>query len=230
MENKFKAGDKVKVIKGRIDYLVEGHIHKVSSIDDDLVVLVEHPDEFWHYSRFELVKPEVNQPESKVEFKYNDKVYQGVFREDCSGCAFEYNDYNCLHGNLALFSQNGFKCSDPDMIFLEKKALEQKGQLKVNEQIIHCNKKSMHDTYSTTWVLTESDKGQKYVDVQYCVCHPDDQYNKKVGVQLAKSKSKVTMMKSEVPNYVRSTLKDNKRWYDYPCMSQIYLAIIHLIK
>jgi len=78
MENKFKAGDKVKVIKGRIDYLVEGHIHKVSSIDDDLVVLVEHPDEFWHYSRFELVKPEVNQPESKVEFKYNDKVYQGV--------------------------------------------------------------------------------------------------------------------------------------------------------
>ena len=101
---------------------------------------------------------------------------------------------------------------------------------KVNEQIIHC---SSHGTgvHGSTWVFTESVKGQKYVDVQYVLCHPKDQYCKKTGVQLAKSKPKVTMMKGEVPGYVWEEICCvGTQLPHYPDMNQIYQAICHLIK
>lgn len=106
--------------------------------------------------------------------------------------------------------------------------LVEKSATKPNEQIIHCKHDNDPDCYGSTWLFTESDRGQKYVDVQYVICHPRDQYTKKIGVMLAKSKPKVSMLKGEVLQYRFDQVY--QRRVNYPSTGEIYQAIVHLIK
>lgn len=108
MESKFKAGDKVRVVRGESTSLVGGEIHTVSDSDDMFVYLDDKLVEGygWHHTRFELVE-EPKSATPKVEFKYKGKVYQGVVQDAvkaCDGCAFcgyvtdacAKSDWQCL--------------------------------------------------------------------------------------------------------------------------------------
>lgn len=240
MGSKFKAGDKVRCIDAEgfaEGALTEGEVYTIGSVKAHIreVVILENGYGF-NWRRFELVeepKPEVktNPDTASIEFKYNGKVYQGVVQDAvkaCKGCAFETQP--CDSVNTASAKQTGFVCLDIDVIWVEKQT--PKPAQKLNEQVIHCKNIQGSDGCSgSTWVFTESDKGPKYVDVQYAVCHHKDQYVKKVGVRLAKSKPKVTLLKGEVPKYIDSMANTNpKRWFNYPSMEQIYQAVIHLTK
>lgn len=241
MESKFKAGDKVKVIEDLSPSLKEGDVYTVDYTEflygNWFVHFVGHESwQGWYEYRFELVEdyPGLEQvvddsllsAAPQIEFKYNNKVYQGVVKEGCKGCAFDEKDGDCMRSNNASKEQTGTYCYTHDMIWVEKKP----EQPKVNEQIIHCHN-HRSGVYGSTWVFTESAKGQKYVDVQYALCHPKDQYVKKTGVQLAKSKPKVTILKGKVPDYVWVDVYGSTyKFVNYPGMKQIYQAIVHLTK
>jgi hypothetical protein len=234
MTHKFKVGDKVRctddsgfaegILTQGDTYTVQ-FVSKLDTIcvkgEDDIVLSATAGPLWFEVYRFKLLE----QPEAKtepvkaspLEFKYKGKVYQGVEQSGCDGCAFQTSVPACRVA--------GQFCSKDQVIWVEKKS-----EPKPNEQIVHCRSIGV-GVRRTTWVFSESDKGQKYVDVQYAVCHPGDQYIKKIGVWVAKSKPKVTVLKGEVPKYVKSIRpSEDDVWLAYPDIYQIYQAICHLVK
>lgn len=81
--------------------------------------------------------------------------------------------------------------------------------------------------YGTTWIIQQSQTADKYVDVQFSVCAPSDQFSRKKGVAVAQLMIPAVVHKAALLDYVNSL---NKRKYVYflPDVYQIYQAIARL--
>ena len=81
--------------------------------------------------------------------------------------------------------------------------------------------------YGTTWIITQLQPTDKYVEVQFSVCAPSDQFSRKKGVAVAQLMIPAVVHKAALLDYVNS-LNTRKYVYCVPDVYQIYQAIARL--